>query len=74
MVRTAARPVSVCRRADGGSLRFANRRGAALRVSAVGEVACAMQFERGMKDLVLIGVSVAFFALSWIYARSFDRL
>jgi hypothetical protein len=27
-----------------------------------------------MKDIVLIGVAVAFFALSWIYARSFDRL
>jgi len=27
-----------------------------------------------MKDIVLIGVSVAFFALSWAYARSFDRL
>jgi len=27
-----------------------------------------------MKDVVLICVSVAFFALSWIYARSFDRL
>jgi len=27
-----------------------------------------------MKDIVLIGVSVAFFALSWVYTRSFDRL
>jgi len=27
-----------------------------------------------MKDIVLICVSVAFFALSWAYARSFDRL
>jgi len=27
-----------------------------------------------MKDIVLICVSVAFFALSWVYARSFDRL
>lgn len=27
-----------------------------------------------MKDIVLIGVSVAFFALSWLYARSFDGL
>jgi len=33
-----------------------------------------MQRFAGMKDLVLIGVSVAFFALSWIYARAFDRL
>ena len=45
-----------------------------MRVSAAGDVACAMHFERHMKDLVLIGVSIAFFALSWIYARSFDRL
>jgi hypothetical protein len=27
-----------------------------------------------MKDLLLIAVSVAFFAVSWVYARSFDRL
>jgi len=27
-----------------------------------------------MKDLLLVAVSVAFFALSWVYARSFDRL
>jgi hypothetical protein len=27
-----------------------------------------------MKDIVLIAVTVAFFALSWIYARSFDHL
>jgi hypothetical protein len=33
-----------------------------------------MQRQERMKDLVLIGVAVAFFALSWIYARSFDRL
>jgi hypothetical protein len=43
-------------------------------VSGRGVVACAMQRQERMKDLVLIGVSVAFFALSWIYARSFDRL
>jgi len=27
-----------------------------------------------MKDVVFICVSVAFFALSWVYARSFDHL
>jgi len=27
-----------------------------------------------MKDLVLMGISVAFFALAWVYARSFDHL
>jgi len=27
-----------------------------------------------MKDIVLIGVTVAFFAISWLYARTFDRL
>jgi hypothetical protein len=27
-----------------------------------------------MKDLVLVGVTVAFFALAWVYARAFDRL
>jgi hypothetical protein len=31
--------------------------------------------ERGeMKDGVFIGVTVAFFALAWVYARAFDRL
>jgi hypothetical protein len=29
---------------------------------------------RVMKDLLLIVVSVAFFAVAWVYARSFDRL
>jgi hypothetical protein len=28
----------------------------------------------GMKDLVLILVSVAFFAVGWLYVRSFDHL
>jgi hypothetical protein len=27
-----------------------------------------------MKDLLLVAVSVAFFALSYVYARSFDHL
>jgi hypothetical protein len=27
-----------------------------------------------MKDVVLIGVSVAFFVVAWVYARSFDHL
>jgi hypothetical protein len=27
-----------------------------------------------MKDLILIAVSVAFFAVGWLYVRSFDRL
>jgi hypothetical protein len=27
-----------------------------------------------MKDIVLIGVSLAFFVVAWVYARSFDRL
>jgi hypothetical protein len=27
-----------------------------------------------MKDVVLIGVSVAFFVVAWVYARSFDQL
>jgi hypothetical protein len=27
-----------------------------------------------MKDLLLIAVAVAFFALTWAYARSFDHL
>jgi len=27
-----------------------------------------------MKDLLFVGVTLAFFALSWLYARSFDRL
>jgi hypothetical protein len=27
-----------------------------------------------MKDIVLIGVTVAFFVLGWVYARAFDRL
>ena len=28
----------------------------------------------GMKDLILIGVTVAFFAVSWLYVKSFDRI
>jgi hypothetical protein len=27
-----------------------------------------------MNDLVFVAITVAFFALAWIYARSFDRL
>ncbi len=27
-----------------------------------------------MKDLVLIGVSLAFFVVAWIYTKSLDRL
>jgi hypothetical protein len=27
-----------------------------------------------MKDLVLIAVTVGFFAVAWLYVRSFDRL
>jgi len=29
---------------------------------------------RQMKDLLLLAVSVAFFALTWAYVRSFDHL
>lgn len=28
----------------------------------------------GMKDLVLIAAAVGFFAVAWLYVRSFDRL
>jgi len=27
-----------------------------------------------MKDLLFVSVSAAFFALAWLYAKSFDRL
>jgi len=27
-----------------------------------------------MKDLLFVAITVGFFALSWLYARSFDRL
>jgi len=27
-----------------------------------------------MKDFVFVAVTVAFFALSWLYAKSFDHL
>jgi len=27
-----------------------------------------------MKDLIFIGVTVAFFAVGWLYAKSFDRI
>jgi hypothetical protein len=27
-----------------------------------------------MKDLILVAVSVAFFAIAWAYARSFEHL
>jgi hypothetical protein len=29
---------------------------------------------RTMKDIALVGVSVAFFLVAWIYTKSFDRL
>lgn len=75
LVAFLAQPaVSLCSRASGRSLCFANQWCPAPQVSAREVVACAMQRRTRMKDLVLIGVSVAFFALSWIYARSFDRL
>jgi hypothetical protein len=28
----------------------------------------------GMKDILFVGVTIAFFAMSWLYARSFDHL
>jgi len=28
----------------------------------------------GMKDIIFIAVTVAFFLTSWAYAKSFDRL
>jgi len=27
-----------------------------------------------MKDLMFVGVSVAFFVVAWVYAKAFDRL
>jgi hypothetical protein len=30
--------------------------------------------EADMKDLMLVGVTIAFFAIGWVYAKSFDRL
>jgi hypothetical protein len=27
-----------------------------------------------MKDLLYVGLTVAFFAIAWMYAKSFDRL
>jgi hypothetical protein len=27
-----------------------------------------------MKDLLFVGTTVAFFAVAWLYARSFERL
>jgi hypothetical protein len=27
-----------------------------------------------MKDILLLGMSLAFFGVSWLYANSFDRL
>jgi hypothetical protein len=29
---------------------------------------------RHVKDILYIGLTVAFFAVSWLYAKSFDRL
>jgi hypothetical protein len=29
---------------------------------------------RGMKDLLYVGLTVAFFAIAWLYAKSFDRI
>jgi hypothetical protein len=33
-----------------------------------------MRYFQRMRDIVFIGATVAFFAMSWLYARSFDRL
>jgi hypothetical protein len=37
-------------------------------------VASPMHFSPAMKDLVLIAVAAGFFAVTWLYVRSFDRL
>jgi hypothetical protein len=37
-------------------------------------LARSMLLPAPMKDIVLIGVSVAFFALSWLYVKSFDHI
>jgi hypothetical protein len=31
-------------------------------------------FGGGMKDVVFIAVTIAFFAVAWLYAKSFDHL
>jgi hypothetical protein len=33
-----------------------------------------MLFIPCMKDIVLVAVTLAFFGVSWVYAKSFDRL
>jgi len=38
------------------------------------DVAWRMLWVVTMKDLVFIGITVAFFTVGWLYARSFDRL
>jgi hypothetical protein len=30
--------------------------------------------EHSMKDVILVAVTLVFFAVSWLYAESFDRL
>lgn len=37
-------------------------------------MARAMLIEPGMKDVAFLMVTVAFFAVTWLYAKSFDRL
>jgi hypothetical protein len=29
---------------------------------------------RGMKDLLFVAVTIVFFSMSWLYAKSFDHL
>lgn len=37
-------------------------------------VARSMLIFHGMKDLLFVGVTLAFFALGWLYVRALDRL
>ena len=42
--------------------------------SGLNEAGTVDAVTEGMKDIVFIGVTIAFFAVSWLYAKSFDRL
>jgi hypothetical protein len=55
-------------------LHCAIRAGAGARTARVVHLARVMRWLAGMKDLVLLGVTVGFFAICWLYARSLDHL
>jgi hypothetical protein len=68
------RGFSGCNFRRAGFLRSATPRPANDRDSAPIGSGTADALFAGMKDLLFVGVTLAFFALGWIYVRALDRL